>query len=48
MLDKLYHRAARTEEKRRKLQWIQIIWINALKEGIMELESRFDKLDQER
>ena len=29
-----------------KLQRIQVIWINALKEGMMEIESRFDKLEQ--
>ncbi len=29
-----------------KLQRTQIIWINALREGMMEIESRFDELDQ--
>ena len=28
-----------------KLQRIQIIWINALREGLMEIESRLDELD---
>ena len=27
-----------------KLQRIQIIWINALREGLMEIESRLDEL----
>jgi len=31
-----------------ELQRIQIIWINALIEGMMEIESRFDKLDQDK
>lgn len=28
-----------------RLQRIQIIWINALREGMMEFESRLDELD---
>jgi len=31
-----------------ELHRVQIIWINALKEGMMEIESRFDKLDQDK
>ena len=29
-----------------KLQRIQIIWINALREGLMEIESKLDRLEQ--
>lgn len=28
-----------------KLQRVQMIWINALREGLMQIESRFEKLD---
>ena len=31
-----------------KLQRVQMIWINALREGMMGIESRLDKLDQDK